>query len=136
MTSRAQALIARAGLADRCRTVGGDFFASVPAGADAYLLRHILHDWEDPDAVAILRNCREAMPPQGRVLVVEMVLPPGNTPGFGKWLDLMMLLVAGRERTEAEYRLLFGAAGLELNRVLPTTAEVNILEAVRGPVLL
>ena len=68
----------------------------------------------------------------GKVLVVEMVVPPGNDPGFGKWLDLMMLLVGGRERTEEEYRRLFFAAGLMLHRVIPTAADVSILECVRA----
>jgi SAM-dependent methyltransferase len=129
VAKRAGEEFACAGVADRCRIVGGDFFKGVPAGADACVLRHVLHDWQDDEAIAILRNCRAALPPEGRVLVVEFVLPPGNAPGFGKWLDLMMLLVAGRERTEAEFRRLFAAAGLELKRTLPTTAEVCVLEA-------
>lgn len=114
----------------RFRIEGGDFFASVPEGADAYVLQHIIHDWEDADAVKILDNCRVAMNPGGRLLVLEMVIPPGNEPGFGKWLDLMMLLVGGRERTEAEYGRLFEAAGLKLNRVLSTSSEVSVLEAI------
>lgn len=117
-------------LAGRIRIEGGDFFTAVPAGADGYLLRHVLHDWHDPEAIRILERCREALLPGGRVLVVESVLPEGDEPCFGKWLDLMMLLVAGRERTESGYRALFAAAGLELARVLPTGAEVSILEGV------
>jgi hypothetical protein len=111
---------------------GGDFFCSVPAGADAYVLRHIVHDWEEPDAVAILRRCREVMAPTGRVLVVEMVVPPGNEPGFGKWLDVMMLLVAGRERTRDEYADLLSQAGLTMSRVVPTASEVSVIEGVRA----
>jgi len=119
-------------IANRIRIEGGDFFAGVPAGADAYLMRHVIHDWEDPEAVAILRRCREAMAPHGRVLVVEMVIPPGNEPSFGKWLDLMMLLVAGRERTEEEYDRLLMAAGLKLDCVIPTPSEVSIVEGSRA----
>lgn len=126
---------ARAALADspangRLRVEGGDFFKAVPASADAYLLRHILHDWQDHDAIAILRKCREAMSPSSRILVLEMVIPPGNEPGFGKWLDLMMLLVAGRERTQKEYEALFSEAGLRLTRVIPTASDVSIVEGV------
>jgi len=120
------------GLDDRCRVEGGDFFRSVPRGADAYLLRHILHDWEDADAVRILQNCREAMIKDGRILVAEMAIPIGNVPAFAKWLDLMMLLVGGRERTREEYAALFTAAGLKLNRLIPTASEVCILEGVRA----
>lgn len=116
----------------RMRIEGGDFFASVPAGADAYLLRHIVHDWEDSDAVAILSRCREAMAPDGRLLVVEMVIPPPDQPSFGKWLDLMMLLVGGRERTGDEYARLFSAAGLEMTRIIPTASEVSIVEGRRA----
>jgi SAM-dependent methyltransferase len=122
-------------VAGRCDFVGGDFFDSVPAAGDAYLLRHVVHDWEDREAVAILTRCREAMRPDGRILVVETVIPPGNGPCFGKWLDLMMLLVGGRERTERQYRDLFSAAGLRVTRVVPTAHEVSVIEGVRdtGP---
>ncbi len=128
VAERTSATVLRSGIQNRCRLVGGDFFEAVPRGADAYLLRHIVHDWEDAEAVRILRNCREAMSPDGKVLVVEMVIPPGNAPAFGKWLDLMMLLVGGKERTQEEYAALFAAAGLRLSRVIPTAAEVSVLE--------
>jgi len=132
VAERARRFITDAGLSGRCLIEGGDFFSSVPAGADAYVMRHIIHDWEDSDAITILRNCREAVNAGGRILVVEMVIPPGNEPGFGKWLDLMMMLVGGRERTEEEYRLLFSAAGLTLHRVVPTASDVSILECVEA----
>ena len=123
--------LASAGVADRCATVGGDFFIEVPAGGDAYVLSQILHDWDDERCVAILRHCRRAMPDHGRLLVVELVLPPGEEPFFGKWLDLHMLVVAsGRERTAAEYGTLFRAAGFELARVVPTPAGPSVVEAV------
>jgi len=132
VVNRAETIISGSGLNGRCRIKGGDFFSSVPAGADAYVLQHIIHDWEDREAIAILRKCREAMNADGRILLLEMVIPNGNEPSFGKWLDLMMLLVGGRERTEEEYRRLFSAAGLKLNRIIPTAAEVSIIEGVRG----
>jgi hypothetical protein len=129
VVARARAGLDAAGLAERCRAVPGDFFASVPAGADAYLLRHILHDWDDEKATKILRNIRQAVAPSGKVLVVESVIPPGNTPSFGKLLDLTMLVIpGGRERTEEEYRALFAAGGFRLTRVVPTRAEVSVIE--------
>lgn len=107
VADRARSIIAGSGLSGRCRIEGGDFFSSVPAGADVYIMRHIIHDWNDRDAITILRNCRDAMNPDGKILVVETVIPPGNEPSFGKWLDLMMLLVGGRERSQEEYGRLF-----------------------------
>jgi hypothetical protein len=130
---RAREVVNGAGVSSRLRIVGGDFFASVPASGDAYMLRHVIHDWEDREAVAILRKCRDAMNPGGRVLVVETVIPTGNDPCFGKWLDLMMLVVGGRERTEGQYREIFSAAGLRLTRVVPTVHEVSVIEGVRAP---
>ena len=132
VVERARSVLLGSGLDGRCRFEGGDFFSSVPAGADAYIMQHVIHDWEDREAITILRNCREAMNPDGRVLLAELVIPPGNGPFFGKWLDLMMLLVGGRERTQEEYRQLFWAAGLKLNRVIPTASEVSIVEGVRA----
>ncbi len=131
VAERARQATAGRGVSDRIRFVGGDFFESVPRGGDAYLLRHVLHDWEDGEAAAILRNCRDAMKPDGRVLVVESVIPAGNDPCFGKWLDLMMLVVGGLERTRAQYEKLFSAAGLVLTRIIPTAHEVSVIEGVR-----
>jgi SAM-dependent methyltransferase len=94
VAKRAVEVIARTSVSGHCRIVGGgDFFESVPTSGDAYLLRHVLHDWDDREAISILENCRHAMRPGGRVLVVETVIPSGNDPCFGKWLDLMMLVV-------------------------------------------
>jgi len=131
VADRSEATISDLGVSERCRIVGGDFFTAVPA-ADAYVLRHIIHDWDDKDAVTILRNCRDAMNPGGRILVVETVIPPLNEPCFGKWLDLMMLIVGGRERTEEQYRRLFRKAGLTLSRIVPTAHEVSVIEGVRA----
>src|SRR5262249_41122245 len=88
----AKAIIEARGVGGRCDTAGGDFFTSVPAGGDAYIMKHIIHDWEDERALTILKNCHQAMTENGRVLVVEMVIPEGNTPSLGKFLDLEMLL--------------------------------------------
>lgn len=131
VAKRAVEIVDRAGASDRCRIVSGDFFDAVPASGDAYLLRHVLHDWDDREAISILENCRRAMRPGGRVLVVETVIPSGNDPCFGKWLDLMMLVVGGRERTEEQYAGIFTAAGLRLNRIVPTAHEVSVIEGVR-----
>jgi hypothetical protein len=126
---RAQANLRAAGLEQRCRAVGGDFFKAVPQGGDAYLLRHIIHDWDDEQSRTILASCRQAMGKGARLLLVESVIPPGNEPFFGKWLDLNMLVIpGGLERTEAEYRDLFGAAGFRLTRVVPTRLEVSVIE--------
>ena len=126
---RAKTPIEGAGLADRCALVSGNFFEAVPEGAHAYLMRHIIHDWDDGKAITILRNCHRAMPDDGRLLVVESVIPPGNAPFGGKFLDLVMMLIpGGKERTEEEYTTLFGEAGFSLSRVIPTTAEICIVE--------
>ncbi|PTL82827.1 methyltransferase [Vitiosangium sp. GDMCC 1.1324] len=126
-----EARIAQAGFADRCELVEGDFFQSVPSGADAYVLKRILHDWSDEVCVRILRHCREAMAEHGRVLVVDTVIPPGNAPHGGKVLDVMMMAsLPGRERTEAEFGKLFAEAGLRLSRVIHTPAALSITEAV------
>lgn len=123
--------LAQSGIAGRCTTVGGDFFVEVPAGGDVYLLAQILHDWDDERSTAILRQCRRAIPEHGKLLVIELVLPTGEEPFIGKWLDLHMLVLLGaRERTAEEYGTLFRAAGFELTRVVPTPAGPSIVEAV------
>jgi hypothetical protein len=128
---RAQSFVEREGVADRCRLVGGDFFESVPEGGDLYIFKRIVHGWYDDGAAKMLQNCHRAMNANGKLLVIEMVIPPGNEPFFGKWLDLLMLLIGGMDRTEAEYRDLFAASGFELTRVIPTSAPVSIVEGVR-----
>jgi ubiquinone/menaquinone biosynthesis C-methylase UbiE len=113
--------------------VSGDVFTTpAPAGGDLYLIRHLLHDYEDRDCVRILSNVRSAMQPQGRVLVLEAPLPSDDSPGPGRWLDLqVMLLCGGRERTVEEYAGLFAQAGLRLARTIPTKhPAMTIIEAV------
>jgi hypothetical protein len=130
VVERAKAAIEQAGLKDRCELVGGSFFECVPPGADAYVMRHIIHDWDDSRSVTILSNCRKQLGAGGRVLIVESVVPPGNEPAFSKWLDLTMLTIPeGRERTEVQYRDLLAKAGLTLTRIVPTQGEISILEA-------
>jgi hypothetical protein len=131
VVAAAEKQLAVAGVAERCITVGGDFFVEVPTGGDAYMLAQILHDWNDERSVAILRQCRRAMPAHAKLLVIELVLPSGEQPFFGKWLDLHMLVMLGaRERTATEYDALFRAAGFTLTRVVPTAAGPSIVEAV------
>jgi hypothetical protein len=119
------------GIAKRCTLVGGDMFASVPAGADAYILKYILHNWDDDHCVTILSNCRDAMPAKGRVLVADAVVPPGDKADWGKLLDIqMMVVVSGKERTKDEFAALFKRAGLKLTRVIPTRCPLSLVEAV------
>jgi len=130
----AEQMMAEAGVADRCARVSGDFFASAPTGGDIYLLRHILHDWDDERSIAILRACARAMPHSGRALVVESVIEAGNGPSWAKFKDLNMLVMqGGRERTAEEYRQLFAAAGLRLTRIIPTGDDASIIEGERAP---
>jgi hypothetical protein len=120
-----------AGVADRCELIGGDFFQSVPPGGDAYLLSNVIHDWDDDRSVQILANCRAAMNADGRVLLGEAVLPDGPEPHPATWIDLEMLVMgAGRQRTEEEYRALFRRAGLRLTRVVPSHEMFDLVEAV------
>lgn len=129
VTERAKAHLSAAGLANRCQVIGGSFFESVPAGADAYLMRHIIHDWDDEKATTLLRNVHRAMDDRGRLLVVEGIIPPGNGPCFGKLLDLTMLtLPGGKERTEQEFKTLYESSGFELTKIVPTTSEVSVIE--------
>ena len=118
-------------VADRCEYATGDFFASVPTGGDAYMMKHIIHDWDDERAITILKNIKDAMNPGGRVLVVESVIADGNNQDFGKLLDIEMLVSpGGKERTAAEYEDLFRRAGLRLTRIVPTKSPYSVIEAV------
>lgn len=126
-------VISAEGVADRCEIVGGSFYESVPSGADAYILKHVLHDWDDETSLTILKNCHSAIEENGKLLVVEQIVPPGNEPALAKFMDvnMMMLHPGGCERTEAEYQALFEAAGFKLTKVIPTRAMVSVIEAVR-----
>jgi len=127
---KARTVMEQRGLTGRCEIVAGDFFATVPPGHDAYMLAHVLHDWDDAQCLSILRQCRKAMHGDARLLIVETVLPDGDAPHPGKLLDLVMLTVTGgRERTEQEFADLLAASGLRLARVVPTAAGQCIVEA-------
>jgi hypothetical protein len=119
------------GVADRCQAVAGDFFKAVPPGGDAYVMKHIIHDWDDERAAQILRSIYTAMGSKhGKVILLEGVLAPGNEPGLGKIMDLeMLLLPGGRERSAEEFRALFDRAGFDLVRIVPTTSPVCVIEA-------
>lgn len=116
-------------VASRIEVEGGNFFDAVPQGADAYIMKYIMHDWTDDQCARILGHCRRAMAAGGRVLVVEHVIRPGNAPDWGKMLDInMLVLTGGRERTKEEFAALFARAGLRLRRVHKTAAALSILE--------
>lgn len=127
----ARANVAATDETQRMEFATGDFFVSVPAGGDAYLMKHIIHDWDDERALTILRNIKQAMNPGGRVLLVESVVPDGNTPDLSKLMDIEMLVSpGGKERTAKEYEDLFAQAGLRLTRILSTRSAYSIIEAV------
>jgi len=133
VTERAEKEIAANGLGERCRAIGGDFFAEVPSGADAYLLKHVIHDWDDDRAVAILRNCRHAMGAKGTLLILEGVYPPriDTSPecrGAAANDVNMLVNTGGRQRSEAEFHALYQAAGLRLTRILPTSVRIAVIE--------
>jgi hypothetical protein len=116
-------------VANRCEIVGADFFQSIPPGADAYIMKHVIHDWNDQDALKILGNCRRAMPSDGTLLLIEWVLRPSNQPDVGKLLDLNMLVnLKGLNRSEAEFQSLLRQAGFSLKRVIPA-GPASIIES-------
>jgi O-methyltransferase domain/Dimerisation domain len=130
VVAAAPALLRSRKVESRVRIEHGDFFKSVPDGGDAYLLSHIIHDWSEEQCLTILRNCRKAMRPGSKLLIVEFVLPEGDEPHIGKLLDMTMLAVTGgEERTATEYRTLLARAGLTMTRVIPTGSDVSIIEA-------
>jgi SAM-dependent methyltransferase len=123
--------IRAAGLADRCRAEGGNFFESVTPGGDAYMMMHIIHDWPDDKAATILKHCRKGVKPGGKLLVVDSVIAPPNVPDMAKVMDLeMLVLPSGLERTEAEFAQLFAKSGWRLSRVVPTKSPKSIIEGV------
>lgn len=129
--ANARQVIADTGLGERCEFVGGDFFHSVPTGCDVCVLRWVIHDWDDERARTILRNCRAVLPPAGRLLLVESVVPPGNEPHPSKLMDFVMLTaLGGRERTADEYRQLLNEAGFRMSRVIATASPMSIVEAL------
>jgi SAM-dependent methyltransferase len=129
--SEARSFFEASGLIARCDVIEGDFFQSVPSGHDAYLLAHVLHDWTDEQSLSILRNCRHAMAQDGKVLIIETVLPEGNAPHHAKLMDLLMLTVTGgAERTADEFAWLLAVADFKLTRIFPTSTHQSVIEAV------
>lgn len=129
----AEPLIADEGLADRCSIVAGDFFESVPSGASAYVMKLILHDWNDDQAATILERCRSAMAPGGKVVVIDMVVPEGPDYGLTLNADLnMMVLTEGRERTEEDFNSLGSASGLRVASITPTATSLSVIEMVEA----
>jgi hypothetical protein len=125
--------IAAMNLQDRLEAVTGDFFKAVPPGGDAYIMKHIIHDWDDERASTILKNIRTGLAgkPNGKVILLEAVVQPGNTPDLAKLIDLeMLLLPGGRERTAEEFRALFAKSGFEMTRIVQTESPLNVIEAV------
>lgn len=120
------------GFADRCTVVSGNFFESVTAGGDAYLLKHIIHDWDEEKAIAILKNCHQAMSQHGTLLLFETIIPTGNASSFSKLFDLnMLVMTGGRERTQEEYQVLLLHAGFQLTQVIQTPSPISIIEALK-----
>ena len=125
----AKANIAASGVAGVCELVGGDFFQSVPEGGDAIIMKWIIHDWNDEQSIAIMKNCHRALPENGKLILAEAVVPEGNEPHFSKFIDLnMLVMTGGRERTEAEFRKLYKASGFRLTRVVPTESPFSVIE--------
>jgi SAM-dependent methyltransferase len=131
--SGAPPLLREHGVAARVRVEAGSFLETVPAGADAIIMKHIIHDWNDDDSRRILEHCHRALAKGARVLLVEAVVPPPGERSWAKLLDLEMLVLTprGRERTEAEYAALFAATGFRLTRVVPTMSSVSVVEGER-----
>ncbi|MFN2577978.1 MAG: methyltransferase [Pyrinomonadaceae bacterium] len=129
----AKAKVENSGIADRCELVGGDFFQTLPSGADAIILKWIIHDWNDEQSVAILKNCRRALPDNRKLILVEAVVPPTGEPHFSKFMDLnMLVMTGGRERTESEFRRLYENSGFKLTRIVPTESPFSVIEGTRG----
>jgi len=132
---KASAQVEKAGVADRCRAIPGSFFESVPSGGDAYILKHVIHDWNDKDASRILANCRRVMKPNGKLLILEDVYPAHidgseNSRGAAANDVNMLVCTGGRQRSEAEFRSLYESAGLRLTNLVPTPARLVVIEAV------
>jgi predicted O-methyltransferase YrrM len=128
VAENARRYIAEAGMSDRIEVFAGDFFKMVEGNADGVLLRHVLHDWSDEDSKTILGNCRAALADGGRLLIAEKVITPGNDPSFAKLLDLNMMAIGGKERTEAQYRELLEATGFEMRAIHETPGPIDIVE--------
>lgn len=131
VVASAPKLLAEFGLTDRVEVQGGSFFDAVPGGGDAYVMKHIIHDWADEQSLTILRNVRAAIKPGASLLLLEFVIPDDDSDFIGKWVDLEMLVQAGgRERTAEQYRSLLAKAGFRMTGIVPTAAPISVVEAV------
>src|SRR5437763_9503075 len=129
----AKSFVKESEVADRCELIGGDFFESVPTGGDAIILKWIIHDWNDDQSVTILKNCHRALPANGKLILVEAVVPAGSERHFSKFIDLnMLVMTGGRERTEEEFRRLYEASGFHLSRVVPSESPFSVIEGWRA----
>jgi predicted O-methyltransferase YrrM len=129
VAGRAKENLKAAGLAERCSVIEGSFFKSIPAGADAYLFRHIIHDWTDEQCMQILGHCRKVIPANGKLVIADCVVPAGNAPSPAKNMDMTMLAFpGGQERTESQFRSLLKASGFELKSITATTAAISVME--------
>ena len=123
-------LIAGYGLKERLEARGGDFFKEVPEGGDLYILKSVLHDWDDDSSIKILNNVRKVMTSKARLLVIEAVLDEGNRPSFGKMTDILMMAAAGgRERTRSQWENLLGVSGFRIHKIHATISAYSIIEA-------
>jgi ubiquinone/menaquinone biosynthesis C-methylase UbiE len=136
VAERAKKQIDESGLADRCQFVGGDFFKAVPSGGDAYLIKHVIHDWDDARAIEILTSCRRVIATNGKLLIVEGIYPPriDQSPesrrAAANDVSLLVISASGRQRSEVEFRSLYEAAGFRLTRIVPTMPRVSVIEGV------
>jgi hypothetical protein len=129
VVERAKPNLQAAGVADRCQVIGGSFLGAVPTGADAYLMRHVIHDWDDENSAKILKNIYRSMGKDGKLLIAEYVIPPDNMPSVARGSDLVMLVISGgQERTEEEFRALYERAGFCLTRIVPTKVGICVIE--------
>lgn len=128
----AKSVIEAEGVSKRCQLVAGNFFESIPSGGDAYMLKYVIHLLDDERAITILKNCHRAMVENGKLLLVERIIPPGNEPFWGKFLDIHMLIgiSGGRERTKMEYEALFEASSFKLTKIITTKSNVSVIEGV------
>ena len=131
VVEKSKEFLASAGVGERCETIGGNFFESVPGGGDLYTMRWIIHDWDDEKSITILKNIRQVLPENGKLLLFEAVVPASGEPHFSKFMDLIMLtMTGGRERTAKEYEDLLAKAGLKVTKVIPTNSFMSIVESV------
>lgn len=128
----ARSPVAESGVGDRCQLAGGDFFKAVPEGGDAIVMKWIIHDWNDEQSLTIMKNCHSALPENGKLILIEAVVPATSEPHFSKFIDLnMLVMTGGRERTEAEFRELYEATGFKLSRIVPSESPFSVIEGVK-----